>query len=99
MNTFETVIEALEGLKKEGFTLDLNIFFDRNLSKTEWLDPIDFEIIETYRFEGDSNPSDEDVVDALCSKNGKRKGVFTGAFGNYANIESFENIHYLAFHH
>lgn len=99
MNTYETVIEALEGLKNEGFVLDLNIVFDRRLSKTDWLDPQDFEIIETYRFEGDSNPSDEDVVYALCSKDGKHKGVFTGAFGSYANIESFENIHYLAFHH
>jgi hypothetical protein len=99
MNTFETVFEALEGLKKMGFTLDLNINFDKNLSKEEWLNPTEFEIIETYRFEGESNPSDEDVVYALSSKDGKYKGVFTGAFGSYANIESFENIHYLAFHH
>jgi hypothetical protein len=99
MNTFETVFDALEGLKKMGYTLDLNINFDKNLSKEEWLNPIEFEIIETYRFEGDSNPSDEDVVYALCSKDGKHKGIFTGAFGCYANMESFENIHYLANHH
>ena len=92
MRNYETVVEAINELRKRGFTLDLNISFDRLLSKDLYLDPEDFEIIETYRFEGNSDPEDEDIVIALASKTSEAKGVFTGSFGLYANNDSFNTI-------
>jgi hypothetical protein len=92
MKSYETVVEAITDLKSRGFNLDLNIEFDKQLRNGNHLNACDFEIVETHRFEGDSNPEDEDIVLAMASKNSPMKGVFTGAFGMYANTESFAEI-------
>lgn len=92
MYTYETVVEAIDDLKKRGFEKDLNYAFDINIcvKVSDYLQPEDFHIVETYRFEGQTNPSDEDVVYAMSSKDGKIKGVFTGAFGLYDDGHSIE---------
>ena len=92
MKSYETVVEAITDLKSRGFNLDLNIEFDKLLRNGNHLNACDFEIVETHRFEGDSNPEDEDIVLAMASKTSPMKGVFTGAFGMYANTESFAEI-------
>lgn len=92
MKSYETVVEAINDLKSRGFNLDLNVEFDHTLHDGNHLDPNDFEIVETYRFEGDSNPEDEDIVLAMSSKSTPMKGVFTGAFGVYANQDSFDEL-------
>jgi hypothetical protein len=72
MYSYETVTEALNDLKKRGFAADFNIQSNaiecRDLNIQ--LHPADFEIVEFYRFEGDSNPGDEEVVYAIESKEG-----------------------------
>ena len=94
MQSYDTVTDALNGLKAKGYTTDFNIVFDKLIcSKKETiLKPDDFEIVETYRFEGETNPSDEDVVYAIESKQGNIKGVITSAFGLYADTISTEMI-------
>lgn len=83
---YDTVTSTITMLIKKGYLLDLNIAFNPQLCKSinTCLKPNDFDIIETYRFEGDSNPSDEDVVYAMASKDRKIKGIYTGAFGVYS---------------
>lgn len=85
MKAYDTVTEALSDLKKRGYTLDFNLIHDGLHCKKEniHLKPEDFHIRETYRFEGSSNPSDEEVVFAIESKDGL-KGVLVDAFGTYA---------------
>jgi len=80
--------------------IDLNISFDAKIcaENKNCFDPIEFEIIETYQFEGDTNSSDEDIVYAMASKNGEIKGIFTGAFGMYANSICSESISHLSTH-
>ena len=76
MVSYDTVVDALNGLKARGYTTNFNIAFDKLIcseNKT-YLNPHEFEIVETYRFEGNSNPEDEDVVYAVESINGKIKG-------------------------
>lgn len=100
MQTYDTVTSALTGLKTKGYTLDFNISFD-NIKCEEHnlcLNPNEFEIVEVYRFEGDTNPSDEDVVYAVESKDGKIKGTITSAFGTYADSISNEMIQKLSMH-
>jgi len=90
MQTYDTVTAALTGLKAKGYTLDFNIAFD-NIKCEEHnicLNPNEFEITEVFRFEGDTNPSDEDVVYAVESKDSQVKGTITSAYGMYADSVS-----------
>jgi hypothetical protein len=100
MISYDTVTEAVKGLKDRGFVIDFNIAedkitsYDKNIS----LHPDDFEIVESHRFEGNSNPDDEDVVYAVESKDGNIKGVLTSAFGMYADPASNKIIQKLSMH-
>lgn len=100
MHSFDTVTDALAGLKNRGYTVDFNIAFDKLICTDNkiCLNPGEFEIVETFRFEGDTNPSDEEVVYAIESKDGKIKGSFTSAYGTYAETVSAEMIQKLAMH-
>lgn len=100
MESYETVTAALSDLKARGFALDFNIAFNKLMCNENniCLNPHEFEITEVYRFEGESNPSDEDVVYAIESKDGNIKGVVTSAFGLYADNASAEMIKKLSMH-
>lgn len=98
MNQYDTVVAAFEGLKKRGYTLDFNIAFDKIQCNSTGLclNPSQFEITEVHRFEGATNPSDEDVVYAVESTDGKTKGILHSAYGPYADSISEEMIRKLA---
>ncbi|MBA3674344.1 MAG: phosphoribosylpyrophosphate synthetase [Chitinophagaceae bacterium] len=87
MTNYDTVTEAVKGLKERGYTIDFNIAFDKLMCSQNkiCLHPDEFKITEVHRFEGDSNPDDEDIVYAVESKDKKIKGVITSAFGLYAD--------------
>ena len=87
MENYDSVSVALSSLKKRGYKTDFNIAFDKLIcNETKiCLEADEFEITEVYRFEGESNPSDEAIVYAIESKNGDVKGVFVNAFGPYAD--------------
>jgi hypothetical protein len=101
MENYDTVSNALNSLKARGYTKDFNIAFDKLIchETRESLDPHDFEITEVYRFEGESNPSDEAVVYAVESKDGNMKGAIVNAYGTYADEISDEMIKKLTIHH
>jgi hypothetical protein len=84
---YDTVVEAITALRQRGYTLDFNLAFDQVQCQAEGicLNPAEFEISEHYRFEGDTNPSDEDIVYAIASMDGRIKGVLTSAYGMYAD--------------
>lgn len=92
MYNYDTVVEAINGLKSRGYTVDFNLDNDKVIctNKIHCLNASDFDIVETHRFEGNTNPSDEDVVYAIESKNGDIKGVLSSAFGMYADPLSTE---------
>ena len=100
MENYDTVVAALGGLKAKGYTHDFNIEFDniKCIEKNICLNPNEFEITEVHRFEGDTNPSDEDVVYAVESKDGTLKGTITSAFGMYADGISNAMIQKLSMH-
>ena len=80
MYSYDTVAEAVNGLKKRGYTIDFNIEADNICCpKTPLsLKPADFAITEYYRFEGESDPADEAVVYAIESNKGERGLLVTG---------------------
>lgn len=100
MESYDTVVGALNGLKKRGYTTDFNIAFDKLIcSKTNvFLNTDEFEITEVYRFEGETDPSDEAVVYAVESKDGSMKGVMVSAYGPYADSMSDAMIKKLSLH-
>ena len=100
MESYDTVTAAVNGLKARGFTLDFNLAFDKLKCDVHklCLEPHEFEIIEVYRFEGDSNPSDEDVVYAVESIKGDVKGVITTAYGMYADTVTAAMLNKLSMH-
>ena len=94
MRNYDTVSTALNNLKERGYTTDFNIAFDKlicNETKA-CLNPHEFEITEVYRFEGESNPSDEAVIYAVESKDEKFKGTIVKAYGIYADPVSNEMV-------
>ena len=100
MENYETVVAALNGLKAKGYSLDFNIAFDKIICNDTnvCLNPHEFEITEVYRFEGDTNPDDEDIVYAIESKDGTIKGPMSSAYGLYADAVSNDMIQKLAMH-
>lgn len=80
MYSYDTVSEAVNELKKRGFELDFNLQENCLVCAGNKLNADDFEIVEIYRFEGNSDPSDEAVVYAIESKNGM-KGVLVNGYG------------------
>ncbi len=100
MKNYDTVTEAVQDLKARGFVTDFNIGFDKLIcsKNSVCLNISEFEIVEVHRFEGETNPSDEDVVYAVESKDGKSKGIITSAYGLYADPMSDEMIQKLSIH-
>ena len=89
MIVYDTVSEAVNGLKARGFDLDFNISENCLVCDGGRYDITDFEIVETHRFEGDTDPSDEAVVYAIRSINGLR-GVLVNGYGISADTISAE---------
>jgi hypothetical protein len=87
MYSYDTVSEAVNGLKKRGFELDFNLRENSLVCQAGKLDINDFEIVEVYRFEGNSDPSDEAVVYAIESITGM-KGVLVNGYGISADAMS-----------
>lgn len=100
VKSFATVTEAMNDLKKRGYTRDFNLreTFIECSSSGEKYGPNDFEITETYRFEGNTDPGDEMVLYAVVSKKGDARGTLVSAFGPYSDVLSDELLAKLKFH-
>ncbi|HQV53539.1 MAG: phosphoribosylpyrophosphate synthetase [Flavobacteriales bacterium] len=103
MYNYDTVTEAIQGLKRRGYTLDFNaqadaeclVCHDTSLN----LSPEEFQIDEVYRFEGNSDPGDEMVVYAISSERHNAKGVVINAFGTYSDGTVAAIVKHLHRHH
>jgi hypothetical protein len=93
MYTYDTVSQAVKGLKERGFSIDFNLDHDCIVCHETpvKLKPEEFEITEVHRYEGHSDPGDEAVVYAIESKHGQ-KGILVNGFGISADSASDEMI-------
>ena len=100
MFNYDTVTEAVKGLRQRGYTIDFNLEADRIFCDQTPLSltPAEFEITEVYRFEGDSDPADEAIVYAIESIHGQ-KGMLVNGFGISADKIGEEMIKKLSVHH
>lgn len=95
MYTYDTVSEAVNGLKQRGYSLDFNLTENCLICNNDKFNVNDFEITEFYRFEGNTDPSDEAIVYAIESVNGQR-GVLVSGYGIAAEGMSAEMVKKLA---
>lgn len=94
MKTYDTLSEAVNDLVKRGYISNFNIKKD-SLTCIENeinLHPDDFEIDEVHRFEGNTDPGDENVLYAISSVKYQMKGLLVNAFGMYSDSFSAEII-------
>ena len=100
MKNYDTVTEAVQDLTARGYTTNFNIAFDKLMCADNkiCLNPNEFEIVEVHRFEGETNPADEDVVYAVEAKDGSTKGIITSAYGMYADTISDAMLEKLSMH-
>ena len=84
-------------MKERGYTKDFNLRENCIICDEEKYHPEDFEIVEVYRYEGDSDPADEAVVYAIESKKGDR-GVLVSGYGISADEMTSELAKKLSLH-
>ena len=77
---YATVTEAVEKLHLQGFTVDFSIGEKCLTSEQGTFNADDFDIVDVYRYEGNSDPGDEATVYAIQSKSGV-KGILVTGYG------------------
>lgn len=93
---YATVTEAIERLKKQGYTLDLNLKANHLTAGMQAYPADEFEIVDLYRYEGASDPADEATVYALANPSGL-KGILVSGYGisaDEAATETLQQLHY-----
>lgn len=83
----DTLSQTMEQLRKEGYTEDFNLQKDclECRSRNFKIFHDEFVIDKFYRFEGESNPSDEAILYAISSTKHGLKGVLVNGAGIYTD--------------
>lgn len=93
---YATISEAIDQLKIQGYTLDLNLKENQFRVGEHVYAADEFEIVDLYRYEGPSDPADEAIVYALASKSGL-KGILVSGYGatmDEASLQTLKQLHY-----
>lgn len=83
MESYDTMTEAINGLRKEGYTEDFNLrqnCIECRAGEVKLFHD-EFHIDKFFRFEGDSDPADESIVYAVSSPKHNIKGVLVNGYG------------------
>ncbi len=88
-NSMTTYSQVLNKLPGKGYGKELNISRagGRFEEGKEIFQPEQLKIVKTYRFEGDSDPSDMAVIYLLHSDSGE-KGFLLNAYGTYSDEDN-----------
>lgn len=100
MENYNNLIEAINGLKKQGYTEDFNIQGECLECQRGYYKMFhnDFEIDKIYRFEGDgSSPDDSSILYAISSEKFKVKGTMINSYGIYSDAIADEMLAKLKF--
>lgn len=75
---YATVIDAISQLREKGFTIDFNLEDNCISCEGSKFSHEDFDIVEIYRYEGDTDPSEEATVYGIESISGLKGILVTG---------------------
>jgi hypothetical protein len=93
---YATVSEAIDQLRRRGFTLDFNLEENCIVCHAEKYDPADFTIVDVYRYEGDSDPGDSAAVYALENKDATKRGILVTNYGANTDTVIVETLKRIA---
>lgn len=83
MDNYSNLIEAIEGLRRQGYTEDFNLQQNciecRNGAFKLFHD--EFHIDKSFRFDGDTDPSEESIIYAISSDKYPLKGILINGYG------------------
>ncbi len=100
--SYDTVSEAVNDLIKRGYITDFSILAEKEClicnRTAKQLSADEFEIDETYRFEGMTDPGDEMIVFAISSKKHNMKGIVVNAYGMYSDSTTSKIVERLKKH-
>lgn len=80
---FQTLSKAVNNYTDKGYTFSFD-FSNRAIKPSDWV------IVQTHRFEGYSDPSDNTILYVLEHKNGIDKGIIIDAYGAGQNASKSE---------
>src|SRR5688572_13078863 len=100
MEAYDTMVEAINALRKQGYTEDLNLKEScvECINKNIQLSPADFQVDKFFRFEDNTYPSDQAILYAISSSKYNLKGLLVNAYGMYADSVSNEIVEKLHVH-
>lgn len=77
---YSNVTDAINKLRSQGFNTDFNLRENCIVCTEGEFQPEDFQIVDVYRYEGNSDPGDEATVYAIESTSGV-KGILVTGYG------------------
>lgn len=94
MESYDTLSEAINALRIQGYTEDFNL--KKNclecLNGGHEIGPGDFKIDKFFRFDVDENPSDQAMLYAISSEKLEKRGVLVAGYGLYSDELSNEML-------
>ena len=97
MQQYSNLVEAINGLKKEGYTEDFNLqqhcIECRNGQYKIFHN--EFEVDKYYRFDVGSDAADQSIIYAISSEKYGLKGVLINAYGIYSEPITDEMLYKL----
>lgn len=85
MESMETLTEVLSHLKEIGWDNEFSVTENNKIELNKfYYDTNDIELIQTYRFEGDSDPSEQAIIYIIKTPDG-RIGYSIDSYGLYSN--------------
>jgi len=93
---YATVTDAISELRKQGFLVDFNLKENSLEADSVKFTSEEFEILDVYRYEGNSDPADEATVYAIESQSGL-KGILVTGYGvssDTVSTQMLRKLHY-----
>lgn len=87
MESYDTLTQGLQQLRRQGYTADFNLRPDclYCAALDLKLPPGEFAVAKVFRFEGDSDPADQAILYAIAAIGRDVRGVLVNAYGVYAD--------------
>ena len=99
MTAYETLVEAISDLQKQGYTADLNLQQNcLEVNNSIKLHPEDFHVDAFFRFEENTDPDEQAILYAISAPALNIKGLLVNAYGIYSESLTDEMTKKLKLH-